>query len=106
LSGALQLLVLLSSQMMVFATAVQQADTHIARDVLVCLTERLKILLSGAALADLPPQINENADFGPNEVSKQTIKDTSVGADNPFDQAAPGEFTSGCHAAGIGAEHF
>ncbi len=41
-------------------------------------------------MADLPPQIDDNANFGPNEVSKQTIKDTSVGADNAFDQAAPG----------------
>ncbi|EIE27575.1 hypothetical protein COCSUDRAFT_39203 [Coccomyxa subellipsoidea C-169] len=49
-----------------------------------------QLALSGAAMADLPPQIDDNANFGPNEVSKQTIKDTSVGADNAFDQAAPG----------------
>ncbi|CAL8463400.1 g2934 [Coccomyxa elongata] len=46
--------------------------------------------LSGAALAELAPQTNQNADFGPNEVSKKVIQETSVGAGNPFDQAAPG----------------
>lgn len=45
---------------------------------------------TGAALAELAPQTNQNADFGPNEVSKKVIEETSVGADNPFDQAAPG----------------
>lgn len=38
-------------------------------------------------LADLD---KDTADLGPNEVSKDLIKDTSVSANNPFDQAAPG----------------
>ncbi len=32
----------------------------------------------------------DTADFGPNEVSKDSIQDISVSADNPYDTAAPG----------------
>lgn len=42
-------------------------------------------------MAELAPQVNDNADFGPNEVSKQLIKETSKDAGNPFDTAAPGD---------------
>ncbi len=38
-----------------------------------------------------PPQENQNADLGPNEVTKESIGDISLDANNPFDTAAPGE---------------
>ncbi len=39
-----------------------------------------------------PPQENENADFGPNEVTKGSIGEISLDADNPFDTSiGPGE---------------
>ena len=39
-----------------------------------------------------PPQENENADFGPNEVTKDSIGDISLDANNPFDTSTgPGE---------------
>lgn len=49
-----------------------------------------QLLASGAAFALEPPNKNENADFGPNEVNTKKIEEISVGADNPFDTAAPG----------------
>lgn len=45
---------------------------------------------AGAAFALEPPNKNENADLGPNEVSKEKIGEISKDADNPFDTAAPG----------------
>lgn len=39
-----------------------------------------------------PPQENENADFGPNEVTKGSIGEIALDADNPFDTSrGPGE---------------
>ncbi len=45
---------------------------------------------AGAAFALEPPNKNDNADFGPNEVSKEKIGEVSLDADNPYDTAAPG----------------
>ena len=45
---------------------------------------------TGAAFALEPPNKNENADFGPNEVDTKKIEEVSVSADNPYDTAAPG----------------
>ena len=45
---------------------------------------------AGAAFALEPPGKNDNADFGPNEVSKEKIGEVSLDADNPYDTAAPG----------------
>ena len=45
---------------------------------------------AGAAFALEPPGKNENADLGPNEVTKDKIGEVSLDADNPFDTAAPG----------------
>ena len=47
--------------------------------------------LAEAEAYQSPPQENQNADFGPNEVTKDSIGDISLDANNPFDTAAPGE---------------
>ncbi|CAK0740247.1 hypothetical protein CVIRNUC_001236 [Coccomyxa viridis] len=49
-----------------------------------------QLMASGAAFALEPPNKNENADFGPNEVDTKKIEEVSVAADNPYDTAAPG----------------
>lgn len=48
------------------------------------------VLPAGAAVALEPPNKNENADFGPNEVNTEAIAKGFVGADNKYDTAAPG----------------
>ena len=45
---------------------------------------------AGAAFALEPPGKSDNADLGPNEVSKEKIGEVSEYADNKFDTAAPG----------------
>jgi hypothetical protein len=54
---------------------------------------------TGGALAELPqqqgpqglpPQLDENQDLGPNEVTKKSIGEISLDADNPYDTATPG----------------
>lgn len=47
-------------------------------------------LPAGAAFALEPPNKNENADFGPNEVDTKKIGEVADYADNKFDTAAPG----------------
>lgn len=42
--------------------------------------------------------MDENADFGPNEVTKKSIGDISLDADNPYDTAAPGVQMHKAHA--------
>jgi len=37
------------------------------------------------------PGVDDNANLGPNEVTKQVIAETSESADNKYDQATPGD---------------
>ena len=63
--------------------------------------------LAEAEAYQSPPQENQNADFGPNEVTKDSIGDISLDANNPFDTAAPGEERICCAALRhISIDHF
>jgi hypothetical protein len=53
--------------------------------------DKIKSVLPFQALPMFDLALDQDtADLGPNEVSKKTIEDTSVSANNPFDKATPG----------------